>query len=216
MQESKSLLQLQNRGSILFVYSDKMHIYVIYHDLEGDGLYKFVLDKQLVIESVHELDAPDRFKAYSEIHWHKPIHQSNGCLAFPGAVTVGKDTYTFVVNDMDVLQMSAQTCPPHVFALLPMDSLQDIEVEFHIQKSNTLYAIGYHKETHDQVFVTIDLAHDAVLRKYTLYSGLGEVIANTINIDRTDGRVYIGGLIRDPETRETVRPYFEQFLLLSD
>ena len=216
MQESKSLLQLQNRGSILFVYSDKMNLYVIYHDLEDDGIFKFVLSKDLIIESTHELKVPDRFKAYSEIHWHKPIRQTNGCFVFSGAAKVDGNTYAFKITDTDVLEMNSEMCSPNVFSLFPMDSLQDIEVEFHIQKSNKLYAIGYHKDSHEQLFVLIDIAKDKILRKYTLSSGLGEVIANTINIDCADSRVYIGGSIRDPNTRVTVQSYFEQFLMSHD
>jgi hypothetical protein len=60
----------------------------------------------------------------------------------------------------------------------------------------------------------VDIAQDKILREYTLSSGLGEIIANTINIDQTDSRVYVGGHIRSPETKETIQPYFESFLML--
>lgn len=192
MKEATSFSQLKNRGSVLFIYSDKMHIYTIYHDLEGDRIYKFVCDKQLIIESAHELKIPPQFLDYSELHWHKPTLRG-GDFHYSGAVVIDKKTYTFQINDVDVLTISAEACSPNTFSLLPMDSLKDIEVEFHIQKSNKLYAIGYDKKTLHQVFVLVDIAQDKILRQYTLHSGVGEIIANTINIDQTDSRVYVGG-----------------------
>lgn len=213
MKESTSFSQLKNRGSVLFIYSDKMHIYVIYHDLEGDRIYKFVCDKQLIIESAHELKVPEHFMDYTDLHWHKPTLRG-GDFHYSGAVVINGKTHTFQINDVDELIVSTEVCSPNVFSLLPMDSLTDIEVEFHIQKSNKLYAIGYHKQTTQQVFVLVDIAQDKILREYTLSSGLGEIIANTINIDQTDSRVYVGGHIRSPETKETIQPYFESFLML--
>lgn len=216
MQESRNLLQLKNRGVILFVYSDKRNLYVIYHDLEGDGVYKFVLDKLLTIESVHELEVPERFKEFKDLHWHKPVLQHNGCFIFSGAGTLEDGTYPFKITDMDVLEIGESLCSPNVFTLLPMASLEDIEVDVHIQKSNKLYVIGYHKETHDQVFVLIDLVQDKILRRYTLCSEVGEIVATTINIDCTDNRLYVGGFIRDPKTCDVLQPYFDSFLMPID
>lgn len=213
MQESVSLSQLQNRGSVLFIYSDKMHIYAIYHDLEADNIYKFICDKQLIIESVHELKVPEQFLEYSELQWHKPTLR-NGDFLYSGAAVIAGKTHTFKISDTGVLSVSAEECSPNVFSLLPMDSLTGIEVEFHIQKSNKLYAIGYNKQTLQQLFVLADIAQDKILRQYTLHSGVGEIIANTINIDPSDSRVYVGGLIRDAATRRTIQPYFESFLML--
>ena len=213
MQENISLLKLQNRGSVLFVYSDKMHIYVIYHDMEEDRIYRFTCDKNLTVEAAREIEVPEKFLQYREINWYKPTTQTNGCITYAGAVKIDESFHSFKINDLDELTLEVENYQHNSFSLLPMDSLKDIEVDFHIQKSNRLYAIGYNKQTLEQVFVLIDLTQDTALRKYILYSDLGEVIANTINIDRVDGRVYIGGLIRNRETKETIQPYFESFLM---
>lgn len=213
MQETKSLLQLQNRGSVLFIFSDKFKVYVIYHDMEGDLLYKFVCSKQLTIESAHALDVPEKFFEYAEIQWHFPTHSLQNDLVFTGAVTIRDETFLFSINEKDQLIMNEKSSSPNVFALLPMSSLENIEVEAYIQKSNHLYAIGYHRETHKQLFLLVDISQDKLMREYTLSSSVGEIIANTLNIDRSEGRIYIGGRVRDPKTLETIRPFFESFLM---
>lgn len=213
MQESLNLLQIQNRGSVLFIYSDKLKVYVIYDDLEENALYRFVCNKQLIIETVHPIDVPDNFMKYDDLQWHRPTMSAHNDIVYPGMVTIGDKSYLFKIDEQDSLTISDQPVTSNVFSLLPMDSLKHVEVEAHIQKSNLLFAIGYNRDTLKQVFLLIDIAEDKVVREYTISSALGEIVANTINIDRSEGRIYIGGRVRDGTTHKTLRPFFESFLM---
>lgn len=214
MKVSQSFSQLQNRGSVLFIYSSKRDVFLIYHDQEANTIWKITCDKQLIITAAQELRVPELFTRYNDLHWHKPTLQDNQLL-YSGMVVTEGNTYTFRISEYGVLTMKREDSALKVFGLMPIDSLSKINVEFHIQKSNRLYAVGYRKDSEQQVFVIIDIIQDKILREYVLLSGVGEVMVNTINLDQNDSRVYVGGVIIDPTTKATLQPYFESFLMLS-
>lgn len=211
MKEHVSLLRLDNQGAVLFIYSDKLKIYVIYHDEEADKLYKFVCDKHLIVETVHEIDTPAQFFDFTSIHWHKPTLTANGDFVYSGVAHIGDNAYTFKINDVDKMLIGPKSTQ-NQFSLLPMESLKNISVEHYIQKSNKLYATGLSLDTNEQVFLIVDIAQDKILRLYTLMSGFGEIVVRTINIDVVESKIYIGGVVFNSEA-DTVRPYFESFLI---
>ena len=58
MDDYKSFLDLDNKGSVLFIFSDRNNIFAVYEDMEDNCFYMFMMDKNFIIDAISEIKLP--------------------------------------------------------------------------------------------------------------------------------------------------------------
>lgn len=220
MSEDTRINQLTDSGKYLFVYSDKHHVFLFFHRLQDQKLYRVTLDKYLHIEDIDEIDTPPDFFTYRDIKFFKPT-QKNDEYLFTGVVTYceedGREAscrFTITRDHLDY-EDPLEYQNNRLFNLL--DCLKGIMVHSYIQKANKLYLVGSARvgeAFQDPVYAVVDIAKDEIEKIYYLYTDTGDITLSTINTDTDDFKVYVAGhvdiLNKDEQVVDT-KPYFESF-----
>lgn len=218
MQDHTSFFRLVNEGFIHHIHSDAYHIYMHYEDAEDNALYRLTLNKDYYIEEVEEIECEIPIDELDFVKWHRPETSRLGDLVFTGCLKEQDGlTYKFTIGKTkmtvgDTIELNDS------FTFEDIPALAGKEVEHHIQKGNFLYALVWNTELDSYgayEFLEIALANNAVLRRYTLNCGDGELIVNAMNIDYWCNRIYIAGMKEvSTSSYEEVkfRPYLETLL----
>lgn len=208
------LNKFEDKGTYLFVYSDKFNIFFIFHSHEDNKMYMITTDKFLNIDNLDEIETPEGFFEYSDILFHKP-NNDNGMYSYTGIARYSDKICRFKIDRNKLAYLNELThINTNQFNLLTC--LKDIEITSYIQKKNTLYAIGKNTKQNDSVYLVVDIEKDLMDRIYYLYSDLGDINLHSINTDVDDDRVYVVGckkIYGDKDFYMYSVPYFEQFLL---
>lgn len=220
MDDYKSFLGLDNKGSVLFIFSDRNNIFAVYEDMEDNCYYMFMMDKHFIIEAISAILLPDEFKGKKVewLKWFKPYQQANKCYSFSGICKLDNVSYRFTINDTSVLTLGSEE------KLLPdsvqrdFKCLQGIEVESFSQRQNgVVHLVGLDTKYKEQVYCVVDLDKDICVKRYHLRSDEGDLKVNMVNVDTHDMRVYLCGEVsRFNEADDSFlysTPYVETFLL---
>lgn len=216
LKENQLLSSIDNcRGEIIFVYSDRHNIYVIYHSKEDNQIYLVLSNKHYEIErTVSIVHGLILFKG-DNIKWFKPLHDG-GNITFLGHVVDEGKTYHFSFSDIKpTLKISEHHQGTQQLTQLSYDILscmENIEVTHGIQRWGVFYFTGHLTDEGGDihpVYGEVDLSLDKLSRVYFLYSDLGEIQPSCISIDTDDNRVYVVGKL----TKEDgdIVPYIETF-----
>ncbi len=207
-------------GKLLFVYSDKFNIFffILAKENEEDILYKITTDKYYTVLNFDEIEHDVVFDDAEDIIFHKPLNNNNGDYKFIGRIDYGEgvihkftiDTDLVLVEEKDTASTSINT------EVELLKCLDNIKVKRFIQKGSKIYLIGYEGEKKIPLYAIADIERDELDKVYFLYTDTGDVVVNTISIDYSDLRVYVGGYIQEDETEEEGNPamFFESFLFL--
>lgn len=205
--------RLTDEGEILFVYSDKYNIFVIFHKKEDDRLYRIVAHKDYEIDTVEPIETPAEWKDRKSIKFFKPYVDYDSNVSYIGIITLTDgNSFKFDIK-YDVMTIKEQTEfePTKQFNMLK--SLDRIEVVSHIQKKNKLFFVGADTIRGDQeaVYGVVDLETDEFEQIYYLYSDKGDIHLNSVNIDTDTLMVSIAGYVKMRDG--AIKPYLESLLL---
>lgn len=220
MDDYKSFLELDNKGSVLFVFSDKNNIFVVYEDMEDEVFYMFQLDKQFIVEAISQIVLPKSFigRKIDWLRWFAPTQQVNKCYSFQGICQVEGVNYKFKIDDSSVLTVVDKEdsftldIPADVVKCLP-----GIKVESFSRKKHIVHVIGLDTKYNEQVYCVVDLDKEICVRRYHLRSDVGDLKVRSVCVDTHEERVYLCGEIsRFDEVDDSFlfsTPYVESFLL---
>jgi hypothetical protein len=163
------------------------------------------------VEVVEEIECPDSFHQHTDVKFFKPYQKEISDYTFIGITTIDDVSYKFSINN-DKLELNETVVYTEVKTLNGLSCMRDIELISHIQKKNKVFLVGISTadDGYEPVFGVIDLAKDRFESIYYLYSDIGDIQLQTVNIDLDELRVYVGGGI---QTDEGSRPYIETFLI---
>lgn len=202
---------LENQGQVVKLHAGLTHLHMLYEDLEDNRYYHFVLDKNMVIESVLGLTDVKKMFAPDAIQWLEPAALPDNAVKF--SFRLNDSNYSFdrhgdVYLDQDKVGKAGQSC----FS----GSLPHITAELSLVCRDRMFVCGVDNEYREQVFV--ELAHPFsvetdVLRQYHLNHGSGDLYVTTMAGDKTDRKIWIGGHLTSysGETAGKTRPYLETF-----
>lgn len=210
----------KENGEILFIYTDKYSVYVLYRPESRKQIYLAICDKRLYIERVDILEIPEWFFDYSSLRFFKPRNQDT--VSFPGVVTVGDETIRFEMFQSGEITFSgeANSFDPTVkqaHLLLPV--LEPFSVIHGIQHREKFYYVGIDEQDEDNthpVYGVVDMVSGELETLYYLYSDKGEVDPACVTIDTHERVVYVVGKINVFDQNDSVTdhiPYIEQFML---
>lgn len=220
MSTENNLIELtKESGEILFVYSDKYNVYVIYKFNTGNRLFLVIADKRLYLERVEELETPESFSRRTGIRFFKPQNLDKGCVKFDGYTVIDGEGYHFTIDQGKVVltksEKSKKEILPVSYSILPV--LSKFKIGHGIQKLGKFYFIGIDREDKDSehpVYGVVDLASGKLETIYYLYSDLGEVVPACLSIDTHELTVYVSGktVVYDDNNKviDTI-PYLEKF-----
>lgn len=217
MQDHKSFFDLDNEGFIHYVHSDPYHINILYEDCEDDTLYRLCLNKDYYINSVNEVQTPVPVSEIDFIKWNRPDKNNFDDIVFNGCMSYEDQDVRFTI-DSDKLTVKQPVKINDSFSFPDIPALEDKEVTLHAQKGNYLFAIVWDSDLGAYgcyVFYEIRLADNAVLRRYILDSGDGEIIIHSLNIDHWSNRIYIAGVkeVNSHSYKEVkFKPYLETLI----
>lgn len=218
MDDYKSFLDLDNKGSVLFIFSDRNNIFAVYEDMEDNCFYMFMMDKNFIIDAISEIKLPKEIKGQtvSWVKWFRPFQHTNKCYSFAGICEVNGVSYKFNIDEASVLTLVCEEKlrPEPFYASKCLDG---IEVESYFRKQDALHVVGLDTKYKEQVYCVVDLDKDICVKRYHLRSDLGDLKVNTVNVDAHERRVYLCGEVsRFHETDNSFlysTPYVETFLL---
>lgn len=213
MQDHKSFFQLDNNGIVHHVHSDSYHIHMVYEDTEDNKLYRLTLDKDYMVASCTQVQTPAPVSELQFIKWHRPGVDQQNEMVFTGCVTTDAGDYRFSIDDSN-FTLVAPVKINESFGFQDLAALNGLEVDFHVQKGNLLYVIGWDLYMKSYAFAEVHLGTDKAIRRYTLESDDGQLLVRSLNIDPWCGRIYIAGEIKSTSTEQeqsTSRAYLETF-----
>lgn len=223
MEDYKSFLDLDNKGSVLFLFSDKNNIFAIYEDLEDKCFFMFQMDKTFIIEAISEIKLPDDFvgKTIKWLKWNVPTQTNTKSYNFTGFCLVEGVNYTFKIDDSSVMTSTSSnditTVTRQRTQFSNLSCLKTVTVEAFAKKGNNLHVVGLDNEYKEQVYCVVDLDKDICVKRYHLRSDEGDLKVNAVSLDPHEQRVYLGGEIsRYYDADDTFlysTPYVETFLL---
>lgn len=220
MSTNNHLIELtKESGEILFVYSDKYSVYVIYKFNTGNRLFLVITDKGLYFERVEELEVPESFSRRTGIRFFKPQNLDKGSVRFEGYTVIDEEGYHFAIDNGKVTLTNAgkskKEILPVSYSILPV--LSKFKIGHGIQKLGKFYFIGTEHEEKDSehpVYGVVDLASGKLETIYYLYSDLGEIVPACLSIDTHELTVYVSGktVVYDDNNKVVdTMPYLEKF-----
>lgn len=218
MEDYKSFLELDNQGSVLFIFADKYQINLVYEDIEDDQLYVFQMDKGFIISAVQCVKMPDNLKA-SDVDWKRWfIPRDTRSINFSGLADIDGALHRFRIDESAILSFREEDhndVVPHLFDSIDRKSLSGISVDHFVVKQEKLHVVGFDTDSQEQVYCVINTNNDSCLKKYRLHSGVGDIKVNAITVDPCEKRVYLGGEINRYDAEDVYlysTPYVESFL----
>ena len=210
-----TLFDIDLDGEFLYTYSDNYKIYMFFLDLENN-LFKIIPDKFFYIESVEEVAIPsqvkDIFNNLKRVIFLKVTNsRQNSELNFHGVIISETGSFKFTIDESCVLELLEEVDFNETANndISNVDLLKNSERLVYIYKKDKLYVAGYDTVYEDHFFGVIDTELNKFTRVYSLYSDLGDIIVNSINIDTSEKRIYISGYIDN----EVKTGYIESFIL---
>lgn len=219
MEDYKSFLDLDNKGSALFIYSDRSNIFAIYEDMEDGCFFLFMMDKNFTIEATSEIKLPEEIqgKHIDWTAWFRPFQTPTKSYYFNGICTVDGVSYKFKIDDASVMTLQGTETYRSDIAIEQLSCLNGIKIESTSRKGKTLHVVGFDTNYKEQVYCVVDFDKDVCVKRYHLRSDEGDLKVNAVNIDHHDNRVYLCGEVsRYNETDDSFlfsTPYVEMFLL---
>lgn len=220
MEDYKNFLELENQGSIIYIYADRYNIFVVYEDIEDKKFYLFSLDKGLIVEAVHEIKFPEEFEDADVewVHWYNPKHADFGGYIFRGVLIIDDVTCHFEINDKAELILFDREIPykydPAKMLKDELGYVENLKPEVFAVKNGRTHIAGVNSDS-EQVYCVVDTNKESCVKRYTLHSDVGEIKVNAITVDTHDNRVYLAGEINRYNTDGSYQnsiPYLEMFL----
>lgn len=219
MEDYKSFLDLDNKGSVLFIFSDRNNIFAIYEDMEDNCFFLFMMDKNFTIEATSEIKLPEELKGkhIDWTGWFRPFQTPTKSYYFNGICNVDGVSYKFKIDDASVMTLVGVESYRQDSSFNQLSCLEGIKIESHARKANILYVVGFDSKYKEQVYCVVDTDKDVCVKRYHLRSDEGDLKVNTVNVDTNERRVYLCGEVsRYNETDDSFlfsTPYVEMFLL---
>ena len=201
--------------SLIYVSASSGEIYLVGSICDSHLLY-ITLDKaKRTVLGVSSVDLSALNHENVEfISWYKPTFRSSGDHEFHGVCKIGARTTRFSLNKKAITIGKDITLSPS-YTLGVLNCLKDIKVESHIQRGNTIYAVGLDTYYNEQVFLEVDMVTDTAVRRYNLRSDLGDLKVNSMALDSESCKVLLAGDISKYDNRDrlvSTHPFFDTFL----